>query len=195
MDFLRPVSIPEEVNKVHEILSRVVRRSSEGDILLTKQAGWVAVPVESYSHITDLNQEQMQQTFLACGYRDLLAVALEPLLEFPSVLLVPATVEGIEEFNRQCGHFNFALFAGAPDWVIIRTLTEFDVVSGSVEFVSQLLNSEIESAFSRFQEFAENFPDSMISIKEYLLLIEKYLHDNYPHAEVGSSIPIIRLVN
>lgn len=194
MKFLTPIFDPDEVKRIRETLTRVVHPSSEGDILLRKQAGWVAVPVESYSHITLMNEEQLRQLFLAHGYQDLLAVALEPMGEFPSVFVVPATAEGIEEYNRECGHFYFALFAGAPDWVIINTVDEFDVITGSPEFVSQLLGCEPEEAFVRFQEYADRLsPIFMKQLKKHMLSINSYFRDNYPTAEVGSEFTVIKL--
>jgi len=191
---LRPISDPQEVAKVNKNLSRVVRRATQRqrliDISLIKREGWVSVPVQRYSHIICMEQEQLQRTFIARGYRKLLAVALDPMGTYPSVYVVPATTKSIEALNREWFSFNCTLFAGQPDWVIISTDSEFDVVAGPADFVRQLLDCEIEEAFLRFHAFVTNYPmeDQM---RKHLYFVYDLLQYNYPSAEVGFEFHLI----
>lgn len=193
-NFFRPISAPEEVTKVNENLSRVVRHSIKKErltnISLVKQMGWIAVPTQRYSNIILMDQEQLHRTFLARGYHELLAVALDPMGTYPSVYVVPPTTQGIEAFHREWFSFNCTLFAGQPDWVIISTDSEFDVVTGSADFVRQLLNCEINEAFLRFQAFVTNHPMEE-QMRKHLYFVHDLLQDNYPSAKVGSEFYLI----
>jgi hypothetical protein len=193
-NFFRPISVPAEVAKVNKNLSRVVRHCIKKgrlmNISLVKQKGWIAVPAQRYSHIILMDQEQLQRTFLARGYRKLLAVALDPMGTYPSVYVLPPTTKGIEAFHREWFSFNCTLFAGQPDWVIISTDSEFDVVAGSAEFVRQLLNCALNEAFLRFQAFVTNHPMEE-QMRKHLYFVHDLLRDNYPSAEVGSEFYLI----
>ena len=187
MRFVQPISNSLEVQyKLNQILHNSIQDDKLVGVAIVKQEGWVAVPMDSNSHITAMNEEHLQRVFLAKGYSNLSAVSLDPMGDNPSVLTFPTTVEGIEEFNREFGFFNFALFAGAPDWIIIRTVNDFDLVMGSADFVRQLLGCDLEEAFARFQTFATNFPASLQLIKEQLQLVHNHLQNDYPTAEIGS---------
>lgn len=183
-----------EVAKVNENLSKVVRHSLRSgrliDILLVKQEEWVCVPVQRYSHIVLMDREQLQRTFLERGYSELLAVALDPMGAYSSVYVVPTTTRGIEAFNREWFSFNCMLFVGRPDWVIISTDSEFDVVAGPADFVRQILNCQIDQAFARFQTFVSNYPLEK-QMRKHLRFVHDLLHDKCPSAEIGSEFHLI----
>lgn len=144
---LVPIDDPVEIDRIYENLSWVVRHIVQNerlvDVTLFKKAGWVAVPAERYSHVIEMNQEQLRRVFPASEYSELLAVALDPMGAYPSVYKVAVTVQGIQEFNHLWHPFNCALLSGEPDWVIISTDSDFDVVAGPAEFVCQLLGCGI----------------------------------------------------
>lgn len=195
MEFIIPIIAPNQVRKIYETLNKVVRHSSEGDILLRKQAGWIAVPVESYSNITSLNEEQLKELLLVRGYQNLFAVALELLGDLPSTYVVPTTVKGIGDYALHFSSFYFALFAGEPDWVIIQTVDEFDILAGPADFINQLINCEPEKALEDFKEHAQAFPIvPMKVLRERMLYIHSYFRDNYPDAKVGSEFSVIKIL-
>lgn len=194
-EFIRPITTSQEIEQAEEILSWVVRYSNPKtkpfEVTLFKQEGWVAVPVQKYSHIVLMNQEQLQQVVLAHGYTEMVSVALDVWGYSPTIYAVPTTVEGIEEFNRLWSPFTCALFAGKPDWVIIFVDDVFDVVAGTVDFIRQLLGCEIEEGFTRFSDFMASYHLLVESYKEHLVLVHNNLQNNYPSAEVGAEFQLM----
>jgi hypothetical protein len=99
------------------------------------------------------------------------------------------TIEGIREFRCDLGVFYCALFVGEPepDWVIISMDSEFYVIAGSVDFVRQLLDCEVEEAFESFYNFLKHEPKQF---RQYLQKVYERLKDNYQSAEVGAEFLI-----
>jgi hypothetical protein len=153
------------------------------EITLFKLAQWVAVPAISEILLDPMVQEKRQQTLLTCGYRELWAVLLSD--SYIDAYTVPVTLEGLEEFRRKIGAFDCALFTGEPepDWVIIPIESELDVIAGPADFIRQLLDCEIDEAFSHFQNYAMHQP--IKQLREYLQLVHDRLK-NYQSAEVGT---------
>lgn len=194
--FLRPISTPKEVAQINEKLNQVLHYPIEGltlmNVSLIKRAEWVAVPAETYTHAIWMNREQLQRIFLERGYHELWAVALDSMGNYPSVYVVPTTVEAIEELNRFWGFFNYALFAGEPDWVIVSTDCEYDVIAGSSDFICQLLDcQEIKEAFSRFHAFVSEYVAMEKQTKEQLYFVHDLLRDEYPEIEVGTELHLL----
>lgn len=195
MRYVQPISNSSDVrNKLSQIIHTSIEDDRLINIMIVKQEGWVAVPIDCYSHVTAMNEEQLQRVFLSCGYTELSAMSLDLMGEHPSTFTIPTTVEGIEEFNREIGHFYYALFAGEPDWIILHTVIDFDVVVGPSDFVCQLLGCELEEAFSRFQSFVKNYPASThtMKMKENLQFVHDHFRDDYPVAEIGSDFCLIK---
>ncbi len=190
---LRPITSPEQIDKIDESLSWAVRcqmkpRWSE-EITLFKLAQWVAVPAISESLITPMVQERLQRTFLARGYRKLWAVLLHHT--YLSAYTLPVTLEALEEFRQKMGLFSCALFAGEPepDWVLISIESELDVIAGPANFIRQFLDCEIEEAFSIFQNFVMHEPMPK-QLRQYLHLVHDRLKGNYQSASVGAEFPL-----
>ncbi|MCU0534837.1 MAG: hypothetical protein MUD14_13180 [Hydrococcus sp. Prado102] len=186
--FLRPITSPEQIDKIDESLSWAVRCQMKPrwtfEITLFKLAQWVAVPAISEILLDPMVQEKRQQTLLSCGYSELWAVLLSD--SYIDAYTVPVTLEGLEEFRRKIGAFDCALFAGEPepDWVLISIESELDVIAGSADFIGQLLDCEIEEAFSHFQNYARHQP--IKQLREYLQLVHDRLKGNYQKAQIGA---------
>ncbi len=169
--FLQPVLNDEEVNKLRSKLSKVITGCGEkNEVMLKKQANWVAVPVESGDHFSDEDIKKLLQAILEHGYKEIVAVAFEFLKAFPPAFVVPATTEAIEEFDWKCGHFWFTLYAGKPDWVIICTKLDYLVIFGKISFIQKFLGCEIDEAFREFYDFLSDYSDSD-SLKKILLSV------------------------
>ena len=93
-------------------------------------------------------------------------MAREQLSNFPKVFSIPVSSEGIEEFNRCCDAFWFAIFSGEPDWLILCTELDFYIVAGEESFVRQFFECIAEDAFIAFAEFiSENSWSEIIKSK------------------------------
>jgi hypothetical protein len=186
---LRPLDDPIELYKVHHVLERILHSDRVGSLTIVKQDGWIAVPVESGYHFSDADQCQLLQAIVDNGDHRTFAVALEALGDFPSAYEVSLTEEGISAFNHRFGHFNFALVADEPSWVVICTTSEYFIVAGKLDFVRRALGGELEASFAHFHEFASdmNWPKN---VRNYLLSILTTLQRNYLQAEPGTVVEI-----
>lgn len=111
--FLQPVLNDEEVNKLRSKLNKVITGCGDkNEVMLKKQANWVAVPVESGDHFYGDDIEKLLQAVLEHGYKEIVAVTFEILKAFPPAFVVPATTEALEEFDYKCAPFWITLYAG-----------------------------------------------------------------------------------
>lgn len=189
LKFLVPVTAPTEMRQIHETLSRVVRYSSAGDVLLNKQLDWSAIPIDSEVLLDRLSEKQLQQLLLSYGYQKLIGVALSPLGDFlPSVVIVPVTEEAIDEYLKYYIIFHFALFVGEPDWVIIHTVDDYDIFTGFKDFVTQFLDCEPEKALENFKVYAER---SFYGELDHLYSVYTCFRDNYSRAKIGSELVVM----
>ncbi|MCP2729465.1 hypothetical protein [Limnofasciculus baicalensis] len=188
--FFHPVVNSESVNEIQKKLSKVVDISREDNLLLIKQSGWVAVPVESGDHFSGDDRDKLLDCVLEYGYREIIAVPLEKLNDFPAAFIIPSTAESVEEFNRKCGGFWFAIFAGKPDWVILCTKLDYLVITGKPSFVRQFLGSEIDEAFSLFYKFASDCTYESVTWQNRLFFLLEQLKTEYPSAEADRAIDL-----
>ena len=127
--FLQPVLNDEDVNKLRSKLNKVIMGwGDENKVMLNKQAEWVAVPVESGDHFYGDDIEKLLQANLEHGYGEMTAVTFETLKGFPPAFVVPATTEALEEFDYKCAPFWITLYAGEPDWVIVFTKLNYQIL-------------------------------------------------------------------
>jgi hypothetical protein len=192
-NYLKPIFNEEEVTKLREKLNKIVIDSGStvdpNKLNIIKQADWVAVPTESGDHFSEEDEIKLLQALLQHKNQEIVAIALEPLKAFPAAFVFPATAEAIAEFNHECGHFWFALYAGEPDWVIICTKLDFLVIIGKHSFVSQFLGCEIQQAFTDFYELALSYPDNIIE-KKTLLQVYSLFRSEYPQINPGGIIQL-----
>ncbi|AVH69946.1 hypothetical protein [Nostoc sp. 'Lobaria pulmonaria (5183) cyanobiont'] len=192
--FLKPIFNDEEVTKLRETLNKVVIGSGStvepSKLNIIKQSDWIAVPTESGDHFSEEDEIKLLQTVLQHGNQEIVAIAFEPLKAFPSAFVFPATAEAIAEFNHECGHFWFTLYAGEPDWVIVGTKLDFLVITGKHSFVSQFLGYEIQEAFADFYELALSYSDDDPE-KKSLLQVYNLLWREYPKRNPGEIIQLL----
>ncbi|MDY6784118.1 MAG: hypothetical protein SW833_16485 [Cyanobacteriota bacterium] len=186
-EFLKPIVQPDKANVFLQRFEKIAFRAKNKErFCLSKQNGWVAVPVESADHFSESEEERLLSVTQKNGYEKLIAILFEDLKNFPPVSTIPTTAEGIAELNWEFSHFWLALFAGEPDWVIIGTKSNYFIVAGSPDFVRDFLGCEINDAFSEFYEFLLDYLDSSDPLGEYLLSVYNDLRTIYPQLESGS---------
>lgn len=192
--FLKPIFNDEEVTKLREKLNKIVIGSGStiepSKLNIIKQADWVTVPTESGDHFSEEDEIKLLQALLENRNKEIIAITFEPLKAFPAAFVFPATAEAIAEFNHECGHFWFALYAGEPDWVIICTKLDFLVIIGKHSFVSQFLGCEIQQAFIDFYELTLSYSDDDLE-KKSLLQVYNRLWDEYPKINTGEIIQLL----
>lgn len=133
MKHLHRITNLKELEKIDETLSWTVdyqlKHRGRMEITLFKLAGWVAVPVISEKFFTPIVQEQLQQTLLALGYREIHAVALVPKVFV--AYKVPVTFVDLMNLRLEIDSSCYALFTGEsePDWVIICIDSELEVIA------------------------------------------------------------------
>lgn len=186
-DVLEALYAPDEVDRIRRAAGRVVRRSGRGELTLIKQPGWAAVPVASTDHFSAADEARLLQAMRGSVRRDVWAVALEPLDNFPPAFAVPPNAGGISAFNYECAHFNFALFAGEPSWIVICTTDEYFIVAGSPGFVESALGCDLNQAFARFHDFAVDpgWPEDMNNALPSIL---RALQSEYAQADAGTPV-------
>lgn len=189
MKFLSPIKNLNTATKIDEILSWAVRcqskpRGLSEEIVLFKLTGWIAVPMTPETFYDFYVLKHIKNTLQAHGYNQLYAVKL--FTKDYDSYIVPVSCEGLDEFRRALGYCCSALFIGElePDWVIISLESEFYVMAGPVDFVSQILPWGIEEAFSRFQNFVLH-EQMLREMKPYLQRVYEQLKNNYQKAEFG----------
>ena len=188
--FFHPVVNSESVGEIQKKLSKVVDISSEDNLWIIKQSSWVAVPVESGDHFSPDDRDKLLDGILEYGYPEIIAVPLETLNDFPAAFTIPSTPEAVEEFNRKCGGFWFAIFAGEPDWIILCTKLDYLVIAGQPSFVRQFLGGEIDEGFSLFHKFASDCTYESVAWQNRLFFVLKQLKTEYPSADPGTAISL-----
>jgi hypothetical protein len=186
---LRPINDSRDIDIARRSLQKVVAYADNTSLKIVKRDRWVAIPVESGYHFSDTDQRKLLHAIVQNGDRNIIALPLEDLGDFPQVFEVTPTAKGMEAFNRAFGHFNFTLANKSVSWVVICTTSEYFVVMGMPDFVMTVLGSELEDAFSRFSEFASdtNWP---ATIRNTLLVILHTLQKDYLIAHPGELISI-----
>jgi hypothetical protein len=152
--FIHPVSDSRLISEIREKANAVVNFVNEDDVKIFAKPNWFVVPVESGDHFCGDDQENLLTTLLQLEYSEIVAVPLENIIGFPPAFIIPVTHEAIEEFNRKCGFFWFAIFSGNPDWMILATKLDYMVVAGESEFIYGFFGFKPSECFSKFSEFA-----------------------------------------
>ena len=192
--FLKPIFNDEEVTKLRKKLNKIVTGSGStvepSKLNIIKQNDWIAVPTESGDHFSEEDEIKLLQAILENRNKEIIAITFEPLKAFPPAFLFPATAEAIAEFNHECGHFWFALYAGEPDWVIMCTKLDLLVITGKNSFVSQFLGCEIQQAFADFYGLTLSCADDDPE-KKSLLQVYNRLESEYPKINPGEIIQLL----
>ncbi|AMY07669.1 hypothetical protein LuPra_00845 [Luteitalea pratensis] len=172
-----------------ELVSRLktcVSRAETGSLTLFKQAGWIAVPLESSYHLSDPQKTLLTAAIGRFCTPEIWAVTLEELTGVPRAFKVRPDRHGLNAFDKACAHFNVALFAGAPDWVVVCTTDDYLVVGGQVEFVDAAVGG-IAEAFERFRNFATD-PRLSQGERDSLRRVLETLEHRFLGAAAGEAI-------
>jgi len=188
-DNLIPISPFVRVNELRRVLGTIAHRSNNGEFTLVKKQGWLAVPLESGYHLDVLDQAHLLKAILGQGSKQMWAVSMEALENFPSAFSVSIDPDGIRTFNQQCGHFNFALFADEPSWVVIFSTDDYFIIVGPPDFVHTAAGGDAGAVFSNFQAFATDskWPQEVSS---KLLSVYKALKNEYTLADPDELVHI-----
>lgn len=116
--------------------------------------GWVAVPVEKGRHFEANEAETVSQALQALGCTECLAIATEPMGEYPHCYRVPCTKEGLLDFSHACAGTNFVLIPEDLSWAILCTSEDYNVFAGPLALVESALGTDISTALARFRAVA-----------------------------------------
>ena len=188
--FLSPILNSADITLLINKLNAVLKVLDQETFQLIKQMEWVAVPAESGDHLSMTDREHLLKVALNSENYQIMAIALENIKDFPVAFQFSVSTESIEEFNRKCGHFSFALFAGAPDWFILCTKLDYIVISGKLDFVEAFLGSKLDEGFSRFDEFVDNCTYESENWRKRLSRVLGQLKYEYLTAEPGALIDL-----
>lgn len=122
------------------------------DWLRTKN--WVVVPVESAYHFTDSHAALLARAFQKAGCKECFAVATEPAEYTSACYWLPATHNGLLEFSRECGSFNYLLLPADHSSAVLCTSEDFFIIAGPRDFVVGAVGAGIEEARNEFLDFA-----------------------------------------
>ena len=122
-----------------------------------KKRRWVVVPVESGSHFTKDDARLLASAIASLGIHECFAVATERLEQVEKYLRVPTTAQGLMEFSKECGHFNFALVPLNSSFIVLCTAFDYFLIAGAPNFVESALNMSLFKARAAFIRFASNW--------------------------------------
>lgn len=151
------VDDPEKIGKLRDDLALLVRRLSDGSLLVRKRKGsWLAIPVESGFHLTVDDATQLANAIGQAPHpaAPVYGILLEGLEGVAPVVTVPATAQGLMDFSKKMAHFNVALMPGDASWVVALTTDDYFLVVGAKSFLKRAAGASVEEAYRQFHEFA-----------------------------------------
>lgn len=187
MKLLQPVTNFDQLNYVRNQVKKVVTAlPGPDDILMIKQPGWIAIPCESSDHLELDDCDRLQHTVSEFGYQNMIGVALESMVEGNEGVLLPVTVEAIEEFNSLYSFYWCALYAGKPDWIILFTKLDYFVIAGPESFVHKFIGCDFSEAFDSFYNYLST--ETYQPLKEHMMDVYRHLVVDYPKAMPGEVV-------
>lgn len=147
-----------EVESVLEFVDEIVEDFFDLELSLIRERKWVALPVESSSHLTEADALTLSNAISAFGHQDIFAVAVEPLAEMPKYIRVESTVDDFMAFDLQCGHFFYAFIPSDCSFIIIFTVSDYYIITRKREFVIEALGMNIYAAGKVFSSFIKSWP-------------------------------------
>lgn len=183
-----PIDSSEQIDRYYRSINSVIGgNTNDGKLWVKKKEDWIAVVQYDGNFYEDNNEARLVQALLKRGYQEIIAVAWSTVVYGTSVLVVPTTVAGIEEFrlNSFCW---YVLYAGEPDWFILLAHTlDFIIVAGQAEFVCQVLGCSPDEAFTEIREISESEYLDPVVRRYYAHLIEQ-LQSVYIQSKPGTTI-------
>ncbi|MGA9040460.1 MAG: hypothetical protein WB421_07990 [Terriglobales bacterium] len=113
---------------------------------------WKVVPVEDGNHFREDEIATLVTALQNAGYHECVAVATEPLGDFPSCFQLAVAASDLREFNRECGLFRYLLTEETRSWAISCN-EMYNLFAGERAFVEALLGISIEEARKKFLSF------------------------------------------
>jgi hypothetical protein len=184
----QPITDPDQVEKYYNtIWTTIGGNTNDSRLWLVKRKGWIATVAysgEFYSHDAE---SRLMRTLSQYGYKEFVAIAWSKVHRTPPVLILPITVEALEELiiNTFCW---YVFFAGEPDWFILFAHTlDYLIVAGQPEFVRQVLGRAPEAAAAEIREMSEseNLNPVVCRYYKHLLWQTQVL---YPQAQSGEIV-------
>jgi hypothetical protein len=187
-EVIQPVESPDQIAEYYQIIGRAVGGdTSNGELWLIKQDGWIVTAAYSGCFYAFEDEERLIKTLLDYGYQAFNAVALSKVSGSPNVLTIPATVLGMEDFKYNVFWW-YVWFAGRPDWfILIVNSLDIIIVGGKPNFVRRVLGCEPDEAFKEIREMSESENLDPVVRKYYSHLL-KQLQITYPQLEPGTII-------
>lgn len=153
---IQAVSDPELVQKLQASIEGLVDKPWNFNVQELARRHWLAVPSEKGRHFDDPEAENTAKAMQVLGCRECFAVATEPVGNYPHCYSVPATKEGLRDFSDECAGLNFVLVPGNETFAVLCTSEDYNIHAGPPHFVAQALGADIQTARTRFREFASD---------------------------------------
>lgn len=187
---IRPVESSSQLAEYYSLIHRAIGgNTGDSQLWLIKQEGWVAAVAYDGSFYADEDEARLVQTLSEHNYKEFIATTWSRLRATPPALVVPATVDAIEEFRVSTFHW-YVLFSGQPDWLILIADTlDFIIVAGQPNFVQEVLGCDPDEAARDIQEMSESEYLNPVVRKYYAHLLEQ-LRIVYPQAQPGEIIDL-----
>ena len=184
------MTAPENVTTI-ETLESLVSRDARGSLAIRKVPNWVAVPVQSRSHLKADLIKKLTEIWTLGGSTRLAAVLLEPLLGVEKITFLSPNQSDLVRFDHDYAHFNVALYSDRPGSAVICTTDDFLVVAGPEGFVSSV-TGPVSEAYARFVTFlnGDGFDERA---RSFFMSVLGCLRDTYPKLEVGESAVFLEM--
>lgn len=187
MNRIQAVLDSDDIARMITRTNKFVSYSEGGRFTLLRVAEWIAVPVRSSSHLCEADQERLSRAFQTSGQKWVWAVALEPLDNVTSVLRIPVSGQGFQEFNRECAHFNYALLAEDESSLVVCTTDDYFVVAGNPTFVTEAVESSEAEAIEAFRRFAHD-PSWTEKVTAFFDSVLRAITEDYRAAAPGERV-------
>ncbi len=183
------LSSDEELN-VHSVLDCLIHGQSIPDLSIIKQAGWIAVPVESASHFDSFDIACLIHAMHGASTQYFYVIPFEGFMNVAEYLKVTSSVEGITYVNKTYSFFNIIMVAENASWLCIATVRDYFIYVGLPEFIEAAVGRSIEAQYLAFHTFATN-PIGPDTVRNELVRILHTCRIEYAHAEAGEPIELL----
>ena len=137
-------------------LARVLDSEQHLDSDFFHSQQWIVVPVESGLHFDDSDIRRIAPAIQLTGNKKLNAVLIEDVSNVVSHLQFEADFDGFQQFNHECGHFNYAICPNDRSFLIVCTTNGYYLLAGKQGFVESALGMSIIEGRKAFDVFAND---------------------------------------
>ena len=121
-----------------------------------KSAKWTVVPMESASHFSTNDCNNIAVAARASGNRFLYAQLTEPLMNAVECYELDASVWDLTKFSKTCGHFGYVLAPKSMEFAILCSPSYYFLIGGPRNFVLKAIAEKIVQARRAFLTSAKN---------------------------------------